>query len=124
MQPSQKGADELLVHRIDGGVFAALLRGQLGELPQVGEIRRARVDRRAALSFEVFAQGVTVNCVAPGITDTPLMRNANTAAEIETTVSRTGRPLASAEDAVAPFLFLLGEAAKTVSGVTLWMRNP
>lgn len=77
-----------------------------------------------SVAFEVFDQGVTVNCIAPGITDTPLMRNANTTAEIESTVRSSGRPLAEPEDAVAPFLFLIGDAAKNVSGVTLWMRNP
>jgi 3-oxoacyl-[acyl-carrier protein] reductase len=77
-----------------------------------------------SVSFEVFDDGVTVNCIAPGITDTPLMRNANTPKEIEATVTRSGRPLATAEDAVAPFLFLISDAARTVSGVTLWMREP
>src|SRR3989442_1318555 len=77
-----------------------------------------------SVAFEVFEQGVTVNCIAPGITDTPLMRNANTTAEIESTVRSSGRPLARPEDAVAPFLFLVGDGATNVSGVTLWMRNP
>jgi 3-oxoacyl-[acyl-carrier protein] reductase len=77
-----------------------------------------------SLSFEVFDQGVTVNCIAPGITDTPLMRNANTSEEIEATVGRTGRPLGQPEDVVPPFLFLTSDAAKTMSGITLWMRNP
>jgi NAD(P)-dependent dehydrogenase (short-subunit alcohol dehydrogenase family) len=73
---------------------------------------------------EVFALGITVNCIAPGITDTPLMRNANSPEEIATAVSRSGRPLGKPEDAVAPFLFLLSEGASSVSGVTLWMKNP
>ncbi len=77
-----------------------------------------------SVAFEVFDDGVTINCIAPGITDTPLMRNANTPQEIEATVTRSGRPLATPEDAVAPFLFLISDAAKTVSGVTLWMREP
>jgi 3-oxoacyl-[acyl-carrier protein] reductase len=77
-----------------------------------------------SVAAEVFEQGVTVNCIAPGITDTPLMRNANTPEEIEGAVRSSGRPLARPEDAVAPFLFLISDAARTVSGVTLWMRNP
>ena len=77
-----------------------------------------------SLSVEVFDQGVSVNCIAPGITDTPLMRNANTPEEIQATVGRTGRPLGQPEDVVAPFLFLVSDAARTISGVTLWMRNP
>ena len=77
-----------------------------------------------SVSLEVFDEGVTINCIAPGITDTPLMRNANTPEEIQATVTRSGRPLATPADAVAPFLFLISDAARTVSGVTLWMRNP
>lgn len=77
-----------------------------------------------SLSLEVFDQGVTVNCIAPGITETPLMRNANTPAEVQAAVARSGRPLGQAEDVVAPFLFLIGDGAQTMSGVTLWMRNP
>jgi NAD(P)-dependent dehydrogenase (short-subunit alcohol dehydrogenase family) len=77
-----------------------------------------------SVAFEVLAHGVTVNCIAPGITDTPLMRNANTPEEIAAVVSRSGRPLGKPEDAVAPFLFLVSEGARTVSGVTVWMKNP
>jgi len=36
----------------------------------------------------------------------------------------TGRPLGRPEDVVAPFMFLIGDGAAAVSGVTLWMRNP
>jgi 3-oxoacyl-[acyl-carrier protein] reductase len=76
------------------------------------------------LSQEVFDQGVTVNCIAPGITETPLMRKANTPEEIQTAVARSGRPLGQPDDVVAPFLFLISDGAQTISGVTLWMRNP
>jgi len=78
----------------------------------------------ASVSLEVFDHGVTVNCIAPGLTDTPLMRNANTPEEIAATIARAGRPLGKPGDVVAPFLFLVSDAAAAVSGVTLWMRNP
>jgi len=73
---------------------------------------------------EVFNQGVTVNCIAPGITDTPLMRSILTPPEIEAAVARAGRPLGKPDDVVAPFLFLISDAAKTISGITFWMKNP
>jgi len=41
----------------------------------------------ASVSLEVFDHGVTVNCIAPGLTDTPLMRNANTPEEIAATIA-------------------------------------
>lgn len=77
-----------------------------------------------SVAFEVFDQGVTVNCIAPGITDTPLMRNANTSEEIQAAVRHMGRPLGQPDDVVAPFLYLVSDAAKNVSGVTMWLRNP
>jgi 3-oxoacyl-[acyl-carrier protein] reductase len=77
-----------------------------------------------SVAFEVFDQGVTVNCIAPGITDTPLMRTANTPEEIQAAVKHMGRPLGNPDDVVAPFLYLISDAAKNVSGVTLWLRNP
>ena len=73
---------------------------------------------------EVFNQGVNVNCIAPGITDTPLMRSIVTPSEIEAFVARASRPLGKPEDVVGPFLFLIGESAKTISGITFWMKNP
>lgn len=77
-----------------------------------------------SVAAEVFDQGVTVNCIAPGITDTPLMRNANTPEEIEGAVRHMGRPLGQPDDVVAPFLYLISDAARNVSGVTMWLRNP
>lgn len=77
-----------------------------------------------SVSQEVYQYGVTINCIAPGITDTPLMRGANTPEEIEATVARSGRPVGRPEDPVGPFLFLVSEQASMISGVTLWMRNP
>jgi len=52
------------------------------------------------------------------------MRHANTPEEIAATIARAGRPLGKPDDVVAPFLFLVSDAAASVSGVTLWMRNP
>jgi len=77
-----------------------------------------------SVAAEVFDQGVTINCIAPGITDTPLMRNANSPEEIQAAVRSMGRPLGQPEDVVAPFLYLISDAAKNVSGVTMWLRNP
>ena len=67
---------------------------------------------------------MTINCIAPGITDTPLMRNANSPDEIAGAVRHMGRPLGQPEDVVAPFLYLISDASKNVSGVTMWLRNP
>jgi NAD(P)-dependent dehydrogenase (short-subunit alcohol dehydrogenase family) len=77
-----------------------------------------------SVAGEVFEAGIRVNCLAPGITDTPLMRQANTPEDVERAVARSGRPLGKPEDVVGPFLFLLSDAASMMSGVTLWLKNP
>lgn len=77
-----------------------------------------------SVAAEVYEAGIRVNCLAPGITDTPLMRGANTPEDIERAIARSGRPLGKPEDVVGPFLFLVSDAASTISGVTLWMKNP
>lgn len=73
---------------------------------------------------EVFKHGITINCIAPGITDTPLMRRTMAPQEIAGVVTRSGRPLGEPADVAGPFLFLMSDAAKTVSGITFWMKNP
>lgn len=77
-----------------------------------------------SVASEVFEHNVTVNCIAPGITDTPLMRASNAPEEIDRYLARSGRPMGQPEDVVGSFLFLAGEAASVISGVTFWMRNP
>ena len=77
-----------------------------------------------SVAMELAGTGITINLVGPGITDSPLMRNANSEEEIRRSESRLGRPLGSPERVIGPVLYLLSDATKTVSGTTLWMRAP
>lgn len=77
-----------------------------------------------SVAVEVAARGVTVNCLAPGITDTPLLRATYTPEEIQRASARYARGVGHPEDVVGPFLFLVGEASKTINGTTLWTRSP
>ncbi len=77
-----------------------------------------------SVAMELAGTGITINLVGPGITDSPLMRNANSEEEIRRSESRLGRPLGSPENVIGPALYLLSDATETVSGTTLWMRVP
>ncbi len=77
-----------------------------------------------SIALELANTGITINCIGPGITDSPLMRNANTEEEMRQSEQKLGRPIGSPENVVGPVLYLLGEATRTVSGTTLWMRVP
>ncbi len=68
------------------------------------------------LAGEVGPFGITVNAVAPGRIDTPLMRGtaseANEAARMATPLRRLGSP----EDVAATYLFLTSDSASFVTG--------
>ena len=72
-----------------------------------------------ALARELAPDGITVNCVMPGVTDTPMTRghDRTSMATIERSVpvGRLGRP----EDVAAAILFLVSEEASYVTGATL-----
>ena len=86
--------------------------------------KAAMVAFMRSVSKELGYKGITINCIGPGITDSPLMRNANTEEEIEESIKRAGRPIGLPEDIVGPVLYLLSDATKSVSGTTLWMKSP
>jgi 2-hydroxycyclohexanecarboxyl-CoA dehydrogenase len=74
-----------------------------------------------ALARELGPQGVTVNCVCPGLTDTSLMRASGmTDAAVESVVGATplGR-LATVGDTAGAVLFLCSDDAEFVTGQIL-----
>ncbi|MFA9446101.1 SDR family NAD(P)-dependent oxidoreductase [Egicoccus sp. AB-alg6-2] len=76
-----------------------------------------------SLAEELRNTSVTVNCIAPGATDTPLFR-----ATYPEGAHRGGegvpRDLAAPEDIIAPLLFLCSHGANHITGTTLWMQGP
>jgi 3-oxoacyl-[acyl-carrier protein] reductase len=77
-----------------------------------------------SLSKEVGDTGINVNAIAPGLTDTPMMRGANTPEYIaEVTKTLPGGRLGRPEDVVGLVLFLVSEGAKDITGQVITFRG-
>jgi NAD(P)-dependent dehydrogenase (short-subunit alcohol dehydrogenase family) len=77
-----------------------------------------------AVATELGGENVTINCLSPGLTESPMMRGANSDEDVAASVARSGRLPAKPSEIVPPLMYLLGSEAKYVSGTTLWMRPP
>ena len=77
-----------------------------------------------SLAKEVADNGINVNAIAPGLTDTPMMRGANSA-EYIAAVAKTmpGGRLGQPEDVVGLVLFLVSEGAKDITGQVIVFRG-
>ena len=63
--------------------------------------------------------GITVNTVAPGMTDTELLRNAHTKSEIDSIASTIPLGVGVPEDVGAAVAYLASDAARHLTGITL-----
>jgi len=76
-----------------------------------------------SLSAEVADDGVNVNNVAPGLTDTPMMRGANSPEYIQMLARRApGSRLGQPADVVNLILFLCSEGAAHITGQVYNLR--
>jgi glucose 1-dehydrogenase len=76
----------------------------------------------SVLAMELGPHGINVNCVGPGLTDTPLMRGSSTQAYQENFIKQVplGR-MAQPEDIADVVAFLCTPAARYVTGQTLFV---
>ena len=91
-------------------------RGQVNYAAAKGALNSAT----KALSLEVAARGVTVNAIAPGPIETPLMSSGLTAEQKAAyargvPLGRLGKP----EDIGEAVVFLVSDAASFITGATL-----
>jgi 3-oxoacyl-[acyl-carrier protein] reductase len=82
-----------------------------------GASKAAIINFTKSLALEVARHGISVNAIAPGVTDTPFWRANRSEAEIEEAYRRgqVGRP----GDFVPLVLFLCTEAGGVHSGITV-----
>ncbi len=63
--------------------------------------------------------GITVNCVAPGIIDTELLRNTHGAEDVEKLASQVPLGLGTPRDVGLSVAFLCGEGGRYINGTTI-----
>jgi NAD(P)-dependent dehydrogenase (short-subunit alcohol dehydrogenase family) len=82
-----------------------------------GASKAAIINFTKSLALEVARYGITVNAIAPGVTDTPFWRSSRSEDEIAEAYDRgqVGQP----EDFVPLVLFLCSEAGWVHSGLTV-----
>ncbi len=71
-----------------------------------------------ALAMEFVSRGITVNTVAPGFVDTPMLRASPVDVEAAAAASPMGRP-GQPEDIAAACSYLVSEAAGYITGQTI-----
>jgi 3-oxoacyl-[acyl-carrier protein] reductase len=77
-----------------------------------------------SLAREVRNSGITVNCIAPGLTDTRMMRGANSPEYIEAVVrNMPGGRLGQPDDPVGLALFLVSDAGRHITGQEIALRS-
>ena len=108
-----------MIHRKSGSVInISSMWGEVGASCEVvySASKAAVLGFTKALAKEVGPSGIRVNCITPGIIDTPM--NSNHAPEVmeglvdETPLERTGKP----EDVAKTALFLASEDASFITG--------
>lgn len=94
-------------------------RGVYGSphLAVYGATKAAIINFTRSFAQEVAGQGITVNAIGPGPTDTPFWRRGRTEEQIEAAVAsgRVGRP----EDFVPMVLFLCSDAGAQYTGLMI-----
>jgi NAD(P)-dependent dehydrogenase (short-subunit alcohol dehydrogenase family) len=114
-QMRRQKTDGRIIFIGSGVVHQAALTGYVAYAASKGAIHSmAKTLARTAAPF-----GITVNTVAPGMTDTALLRSAHSNAEIESIASRIPLGIGLPEDVAAAVAYLASDAARHVTGITL-----
>ncbi len=106
-------------------VNIASMWGQVGASCEVhySAAKGGLIAMTKALAKEVGPSGIRVNCVAPGVIDTPMIRDldadARRALAAETPLGRLGEP----RDVAGAVLFLTGEDASFITGQVLGVNG-
>ena len=82
--------------------------------------KSAMISFSKILSKELGRKNVRVNCIAPGLTNTELMKNSHTEKIINETINRTSlQRIADPEDIANVALFLASDLSKHITGETI-----
>jgi 3-oxoacyl-[acyl-carrier protein] reductase len=102
-------------------VLVSSTAGQRGEgfHADYGAAKGALISLTKSVAVELAPRGITVNCVAPGWTDTEMVEKPMAAARSKIEASIPLGRVASADDVAGPIVFLCSALARHVTGEVL-----
>ncbi|WP_221633968.1 SDR family NAD(P)-dependent oxidoreductase [Nocardioides luti] len=113
----------LMIPRREGTIINIASRAWLGWWGQTAysASKGGVVSMTRSLAIEVAKYGITVNCVAPGLIDTPLLRSEPTEVLERLAQSQPSGTIGRAEDVAWAASFLAGAGARQVTGQVLYV---
>lgn len=114
--------ESMIPNKSGNVVFTSSGAGLAGVLNDVGYVasKHAIIGLTKALALEWAEFGIRVNCVAPGVTGTEIVRQALNEAAYEARISRVPiRRMGDVEDIARTMMFLVSDDAAYITGTTI-----
>lgn len=116
-------AASVMVPRKSGTIINMSSRAWLGWYGQFAyaATKGAVVSATRSLAIELASRGITVNCIAPGLIDTPLMQSLDPGVKEKLMAAQPTGTLGRPEDVAWATQFLVSPAARSITGQVLYV---
>lgn len=116
-------ATSVMVPRRSGTIINISSRAWLGWYGQFAyaATKGAVVSATRSLAIELARHGITVNCIAPGLIDTPLMQSLDAGVKANLMAAQPTGTLGRPQDVAWATRFLTSPAARSITGQVLYV---